>query len=146
MSQLTPALKKISEGKQAAARIYKIIDREPQIKSPQNPTTLKQVEGIIKFENVSFCYPKDKTHQIFKNLSIEFDANKVGLVGESGCGKSTIFQLIMRFYDPDEGRITLDGHDLRTLDLDWLRNLFGYVGQEPVLFATSIRENLRFGN
>lgn len=70
---------------------------------------------------------------------------KSGLVGESGCGKSTILQLIMRFYDPDEGRITLDGHDLRTLELKWLRENIGYVGQEPVLFAASIRENLLFG-
>jgi ATP-binding cassette subfamily B (MDR/TAP) protein 1 len=70
---------------------------------------------------------------------------KSGLVGESGCGKSTILQLVMRFYDPDEGRITLDGHDLRTLELKWLRENIGYVGQEPVLFAASIRENLLFG-
>ena len=74
------------------------------------------------------------------------DQNSVGLVGESGSGKSTIMQLILRFYDPDEGRITLDGVDLKKIDLYWLRNQFGYVGQEPVLFATSIRENLMFGN
>ena len=66
-------------------------------------------------------------------------------MGESGCGKSTIFQLLMRFYDPDEGRITLDGTDLRDLDIYWLREQIGYVGQEPVLFATTLRENLLFG-
>lgn len=77
---------------------------------------------------------------------MQFDINKTGLVGESGCGKSTTLQLIMRFYDPDEGRILLDGHDLRTLDLIWLRQQIGYVGQEPVLFATTIKENLLFGN
>ena len=66
-------------------------------------------------------------------------------MGDSGCGKSTIFQLMMRFYDPTEGRVTLDGVDLRELDVGWLRNQIGYVGQEPVLFATSIRENLLFG-
>jgi ATP-binding cassette, subfamily B (MDR/TAP), member 1 len=67
-------------------------------------------------------------------------------VGESGCGKSTIFQLLMRFYEPDQGRITLDGIDLKELDLYWLRNQIGYVGQEPVLFATTLKENLLFGN
>lgn len=72
--------------------------------------------------------------------------NKTGLVGESGCGKSTTLQLIMRFYDPDSGRVTIDGHDLKTIDLIWLRSQIGYVGQEPVLFATSIKENLLFGN
>jgi ATP-binding cassette subfamily B (MDR/TAP) protein 1 len=83
---------------------------------------------------------------VFDNLTMDFDVNKTGLVGESGCGKSTTLQLIMRFYDPDQGRVTLDGHDLRTLDLIWLRQQIGYVGQEPVLFATSIKENLLFGN
>ncbi len=66
-------------------------------------------------------------------------------MGRSGCGKSTIFQLMMRFYDPDEGRITLDGVDLKKLDLKWLRSQIGYVSQEPLLFATSIRENLLIG-
>jgi ATP-binding cassette, subfamily B (MDR/TAP), member 1 len=82
---------------------------------------------------------------VLNNLSIEFDVNNTALVGESGCGKSTILQLIMRFYDPDEGAILLDGVDLRELDLVWLRNQIGYVGQEPVLFATTIRENLKLG-
>lgn len=76
---------------------------------------------------------------------MEFDSGKNGLVGESGCGKSTVLQLCMRFYDPEIGRVTLDGVDLRELDLIWLRQQFGYVGQEPVLFATSIKENLLFG-
>lgn len=62
-----------------------------------------------------------------------------GIIGKSGSGKSTIFQLIMRFYDPDDGAIYLDGVDLRDLDLDWLRSQIGYVTQEPVLFASSIR-------
>ena len=76
---------------------------------------------------------------------MEINVKNSAFVGESGCGKSTVFQLLMRFYDPDEGRITLDGVDLRDLKLSWLRNLIGYVGQEPVLFATTIRENLLFG-
>ena len=78
-------------------------------------------------------------------MDLVIDSKSVGFVGESGCGKSTIFQWGGRFYDPDEGRITLDGVDLRDLDLFWLRDQIGYVGQEPVLFATSIKENLLFG-
>jgi ATP-binding cassette subfamily B (MDR/TAP) protein 1 len=66
-------------------------------------------------------------------------------MGESGCGKSTILQLMMRFYDPDVGVITLDGVDLKALDLQWLRRQIGYVGQEPALFSSSIKENLLIG-
>lgn len=145
LSQLTPAFKKIAQGQQAAGRIYAIIDRQPLIKNPPNGIIIKDLKGVIKFENVTFSYPKDPSRKVFKNLNLEFDINKTGLVGESGCGKSTTLQLVMRFYDPEEGRVTLDGHDLRTLDLIWLRQQIGYVGQQPVLFATSIKENLLFG-
>lgn len=72
---------------------------------------------------------------MLKNLSLEAEPGlDTAFVGDSGCGKSTIIQLMMRFYDPDEGKITLDGIDLRDYDLHWLRNQIGYVGQEPSLF------------
>jgi ATP-binding cassette, subfamily B (MDR/TAP), member 1 len=77
---------------------------------------------------------------------MRFDLKSSALVGESGCGKSTIAQLLLRFYDPDEGEILIDGRNLREYDLSWLRKEIGYVGQEPVLFATSIRENLLYAN
>ena len=70
---------------------------------------------------------------------MKFDLHSFALMGESGCGKSTILQLILRLYDPDEGTVTLDGHNIRELDLEWYRNLIGYVGQEPVLFSGTIR-------
>jgi len=76
---------------------------------------------------------------------MEINVKNAAFVGESGCGKSTVFQLLMRFYDPDEGSITLDGVNLKDLDLYWLRGQIGYVGQEPVLFATTIKENLLYG-
>lgn len=84
---------------------------------------------MFRFENVTFSYPKDPSHKVLNNLTVEFNPGRNGLVGESGCGKSTTLQLIMRFYDPEEGRITLDGVDLKDLDLIWLREQFGYVGQ-----------------
>lgn len=80
--------------------------------------------------------------KILNAFNLTIDCKQSAIIGKSGFGKSTILQLIMRFYDPDEGSVSLDGIDLRDLDLDWLRNQIGYVGQEPVLFATSIKENL----
>lgn len=70
---------------------------------------------------------------------------KVALVGESGCGKSTTIQLVERFYDPNQGTVKIDGLDVREMTLEYLRENIGYVGQEPVLFATSIRENMLYG-
>lgn len=94
---------------------------------------------------MTFAYPKDRSRNILDQFDLEISSKFSAVVGQSGCGKSTIFQLLMRFYDPDEGRILLDGVDLRDLDLNWLRSQIGYVGQEPVLFATTIKENLLFG-
>lgn len=146
LSQLTPSLKMISEGRVAAFRIFAIIDREPLIRSRENCIIPSTFNGVFRFERVSFAYPKDKSRKILDNFDLEINCRFSAFVGESGCGKSTIFQLLMRFYDPDEGRILLDGVDLRDLDLYWLRSQIGYVGQEPVLFATTIKENLLFGN
>lgn len=142
---LSPSLKKVSEAKVAATRIFKIIDRKSLIRPPEEGIILNPLKGVFKFEAVTFAYPKDKSKIILKDLNIEIGSSFSAFAGESGCGKSTIFQLMMRFYDPDEGRITLDGVDLKDIDLTWLRNQIGYVGQEPVLFATTIRENLLFG-
>lgn len=88
---------------------------------------------------MTFSYPKEKSKKILSHLNLEIDSKTSAFVGESGCGKSTILQLLMRYYDPDEGTITLDGTDLKLLNLEWLRSQIGYVGQEPVLFATTIK-------
>lgn len=81
------------------------------------------------------------------NFNLKIKAGEIiALVGESGCGKSTCIQLMQRFYDPCYGKITLDGHDLTDLDLNWLRDNVMVVHQEPILFTTSIAENIRFGN
>jgi ATP-binding cassette, subfamily B (MDR/TAP), member 1 len=142
LNQLTPSLEKIIEGKEAAARIFSVIDRVPRIRSKPGAIKLDKIDGIIEFVNVSFAYPKDKKTKILQKLNLKIDCGHSAIIGQSGCGKSTTFQLLMRFYDPDEGSILLDGVDIRELDLDWLRSQIGYVGQEPVLFATSIKENL----
>jgi ATP-binding cassette subfamily B (MDR/TAP) protein 1 len=101
----------------------------------------KQVLGTIEFQNVTFSYPTREQVNVFDGFNLKIDAGKtVALVGASGSGKSTAIQLIERFYDPDEGSVTLDGNDLRELNVSWLRKHVGLVSQEPALFATTIRE------
>jgi ATP-binding cassette subfamily B (MDR/TAP) protein 1 len=99
------------------------------IKSKENALKPNTFKGVIKFDHVSFAYPKDKKRNILNNLNLEIDCNNSAFVGESGCGKSTILQLIMRFYDPDQGDVYLDDNNLKDIDINWLREHIGYVGQ-----------------
>ncbi|XWS12191.1 hypothetical protein CRYUN_Cryun37aG0068800 [Craigia yunnanensis] len=136
-----------TQGTVAAGRVFDIIDRVPEI-DPYNPEgrTLSSVRGKIEFKSATFAYPSRPDTTILSSLNLVIQSAKThALVGASGGGKSTIFALIERFYDPDKGTITLDGHDLRTLQVKWLRRQIGMVGQEPVLFATTILENVMMG-
>ncbi|KAL2457360.1 ABC transporter B family member 19 [Forsythia ovata] len=136
-----------AQGTVAASRVFEVIDRIPQI-DPYSPEGRKpsSTRGKIEFKGVSFAYPSRPTAPILQSLNLVIPASKtLALVGVSGGGKSTIFALIERFYDPNQGYITLDGHDLRTLQVKWLRDQIGMVGQEPVLFATTILENVMLG-
>lgn len=100
----------------------------------------------MEFENVEFNYPSRKDIRILDKLCLRIRPGQtVALVGTSGCGKSTCVQLIQRFYDVLEGSVKIDGRDVRNLNLNWLRSQLGVVNQEPVLFGTSIIENIRFG-
>ena len=104
------------------------------------------VEGKVEFRDVTFTYPSRPDVVVLENFSVEANVGKtLALVGPSGCGKSTSVQLIQRFYDVNEGVVLLDGNDLRDLNLQWLRRNIGVVSQEPVLFATTISENIRYG-
>ena len=131
----------------AAAKLYETIDRVPAIDSADEGG-LKPSEciGEIALENVKFNYPSRPNVPILKGLSITFQAGKTAaLVGASGSGKSTIISLVERFYDPSEGVVRLDGHDVRDLNVKWLRSQIGLVSQEPTLFATTIRDNVEHG-
>ena len=129
----------------AAERIFEILDRNPSIPL-QEGQTLKQVQGRIQFEDIRFSYPTrpDVVALSQVNLSIE-PGEIVALVGPSGGGKSTIVNLLTRFYDPTSGRVCLDGQPLTDLDASWLRDQIGIVPQEPMLFSTSIGENIAYG-
>jgi subfamily B ATP-binding cassette protein MsbA len=125
-------------------RVFEILDTNPDIQDAPNAETLTPARGQISFENVSFTY--DGEDPVLKNISLDVHAGEIlALVGPSGAGKSTIFNLIPRFYDPTEGLIRLDGHDLRSVTQHSLREQIGIVPQETILFGGTIRENILYG-
>lgn len=147
LAMLAPEMQAIGKGQAAAAKLWATIDRIPAIDS-SDPTGLKpeKVVGEIRFEDVQFHYPSRPNVPILKGLTADFAAGKTSaLVGASGSGKSTVIQLIERFYDPINGRVTLDGVDIRELNIKWMRQQIGFVQQEPVLFATTVRGNVEHG-
>ncbi|CAI9106393.1 OLC1v1005538C2 [Oldenlandia corymbosa var. corymbosa] len=136
-----------SKGRSGASSIFTILDQKSKIDSSENTgTILDNVKGDLEFQHVSFRYPSRPDIEIFKDLCLTVESGKiVALVGESGCGKSTVISLLQRFYDPDSGEITLDGVGLRRLNLKWLRSQMGLVSQEPILFNGTIRTNIAYG-
>ncbi|XP_071394235.1 bile salt export pump isoform X1 [Centroberyx affinis] len=147
LGQASPCLEAFASGRAAAKTIFDTINREPEIDCfSEEGHKLDKVKGDIEFHNVTFNYPSRPDVKILNNLSMLIKAGQTtAFVGPSGSGKSTTVQLIQRFYNPKEGMVTLDGHDIRSLNIQWLRSLIGVVEQEPVLFATTIAENIRFG-
>ncbi|XP_034429802.1 bile salt export pump isoform X2 [Hippoglossus hippoglossus] len=147
LGQASSCLQAFASGRAAAKTIFDTIEREPKIDCfSDEGHKLDKVKGDIEFHNVTFFYPSRPEVKILNNLSMQVkEGETTAFVGPSGSGKSTAIQLIQRFYDPDEGMVTLDGHDIRTLNIKWVRSLIGIVEQEPVLFATTIAENIRFG-
>ncbi|KAG2676655.1 hypothetical protein I3843_12G065200 [Carya illinoinensis] len=142
-----PDITAFVRAKTAAYPIFEMIERDTMSKtSSKTGQKLGRLEGHIQFKNVSFSYPSRQDVVIFNNLCLDIPPGKVlALVGGSGSGKSTVISLIERFYEPLSGEILLDGHDIRGLDLKWLRQQIGLVNQEPALFATTIRENILYG-
>ncbi len=133
------------KGLGAAERVFELTDRVAAM-----PTTggrrLEHVEGRVGFHSVHFAYPSRAEVPVLRGVDLTVRPGEVvALVGPSGAGKSTVGSLLVRLYDPTAGRITLDGVDLRELDPGWLRRLVGVVSQEPVLFSTSIADNVRYG-
>ena len=110
------------------------------------PQTQGELVGGIDVRNVQFVYPSRPKAQVLQGLSVSVKPGQtLALVGPSGCGKSTVVSLIERFYDILSGSLTLDGNDVRDLNIRWLRSQIGIVSQEPVLFGSSIADNIRYG-
>ncbi len=134
----------IQMGLAAATRFYRLIDEKQTIVDKPNAIDLQNVKGNIKLEDVTFRYLDDKI--TLDKVNIEVEAGKtIALVGHSGGGKSTTMSMILRFYDPESGRVTIDGHDIRDLTLKSVRKSMSVVNQEVMLFDDTILENLRYG-
>ncbi|XP_043545736.1 ATP-dependent translocase ABCB1-like isoform X2 [Chiloscyllium plagiosum] len=147
IGQTAPYIEAFSNARGAAYEIYKILDEKSAIDGfSEEGYRPDQIKGTVEFKNVHFNYPSRPDVKILRGLNLKINSGQtVALVGSSGCGKSTTIQLLQRFYDLQEGSITVDGHDIRSLNIRHFRKFIGVVSQEPVLFATTIAENIRFG-
>lgn len=141
LGNIIPALALAAAG---GERIFEILDFQSEVRDAPDAIPLPPVQGHVRFEHVSFAYFGRRP--VLRDVSFEAEPGRViALLGATGSGKSTIINLIPRFYDPTAGRITVDGHDLRRVTLGSLRDQIGIVLQESTLFATTVRENILFG-
>jgi subfamily B ATP-binding cassette protein MsbA len=144
MRKLSPLNNTIQEGLAAAVRMFDILDTESDIKDRHDAVELKPGRHAVVFNNVSFKYEQQ---MVLKNINLEVRSGKViALVGMSGGGKTTLANLVPRFYDVTEGTILVDGHDIRDLTVSSLRSQIGIVTQDPILFNDTIRNNIAYGN
>ncbi len=128
----------------AGERIFHLLDLQPDVQDRADAYELPPVRGQVRFDHVSFSY--DGVHPILSDVSLEAQpGDRIALVGRTGAGKSTVIRLLMRFYDVQQGSITVDGHDVRAVTQKSLRRQMGLVLQEPFLFAGTIKENIAFG-
>src|SRR5438309_2776607 len=133
------------EGATAGAkRCFEVLDRQDDVVDSQNAIAISSAQGAIAFNSVSFGYGEDRI--VLRDINLRIDPNQiVGLVGGTGAGKSTLFSLVPRFYDPTTGSITLDGRDLREITKRTLRAQIAIVLQDTLLFSTTVRENIAYG-
>jgi ATP-binding cassette subfamily B multidrug efflux pump len=144
-AQLGMIITQMSQASASSTRIFEILDVENELEDKQDAITLPEVEGSVKFENVTFRY-FNSGDPVLQDVDIDIKPGEtVALLGATGSGKSTIINLLPRFYDPSSGSITIDGYDLRDIKIESLRTQIGIVLQETTLFAGTIRENIAFG-
>jgi len=146
LNQLNHVNNMVQQGLASGERIFELLDSTPAIQDPAEPVRLHRPQGAIELQRVSLQYPGTEDHALRDvNLAIA-PREKIGIVGPTGGGKTSVVSLITRFYDCTGGRVLIDGIDIRHLRQSDLRKLIGIVFQEPYLFNTTIEENIRFGN
>jgi ATP-binding cassette subfamily B multidrug efflux pump len=145
LAQFGFIITQLGQASASAERIFEILDARSEITEQPDAVALPPVQGRVAFEDVTFRY-FNSSEPVLKNVSFVAEPGQtIALLGATGSGKTTIINLIPRFYDPSEGRVTIDGHDLRQVTLDSLRSQIGIVLQETTLFSGTIRENIAFG-
>ncbi|KAG9158066.1 hypothetical protein Leryth_000230 [Lithospermum erythrorhizon] len=147
LTHAAPDMQVFNQAKAAGAEVFEVVNRKPKIDSDSKEKTFDMVDGKIDIVGVHFSYPSRPESLILDGFSLSIPAGKVvALVGSSGCGKSTIISLVTRFYDPTKGQILLDNHDIKDLDLKFLRKNIGLVSQEPSVFSGTIEDNIKVGD
>ncbi|XP_074310741.1 ABC transporter B family member 21-like [Silene latifolia] len=147
LGQTSPSISAFAAGQAAAYKMFETINRKADI-DPYDPSgkILDDIHGDIELRDIYFSYPARPDEQIFRGFSLSIESGTtVALVGQSGSGKSTVISLIERFYDPHAGEVLVDGINIKEYQLRWLRQKIGLVSQEPVLFGSSIRDNIGYG-
>ncbi|KAK4749755.1 hypothetical protein SAY87_027204 [Trapa incisa] len=147
LGQASPCMTAFAAGRAAAYKMFEAIERKPEIDSGDpKGKIMEDIRGDIELKNVSFSYPARPEQQIFSGFSLYIShGSTAALVGQSGSGKSTVISLIERFYDPQSGEVLIDGVNLKEFQLKWIRSKIGLVSQEPVLFTSTIMDNIAYG-
>ncbi|WP_294464086.1 ABC transporter ATP-binding protein [uncultured Ruminococcus sp.] len=144
-NEVTGVLTQLQTAIAAAGRVFEVLEAENEVPDSPDSPRISECKGNVKIENVSFSYKKEKP--LIRNFSLDVKSgSKVAIVGPTGCGKTTFINLLMRFYETDSGKISIDGVDIKSLSRDNLRRQFGMVLQDSWLFCGTIMENLRYGN
>lgn len=144
LQTITKNINNLQSSVAGVERVFQILDHEPEVGESDDPVPLSKTRGNIEFRNVSFSYNRE-TPVLQKISFTVYPGDRVGVIGSTGAGKSSLISLLMRFYDSTGGEILLDGVDIRRYRLKDYRNQFSMVLQEPVLFSTSVAENIRYG-
>ena len=144
LQTITQKIADLQTGFVSAERVFSVLDEPPEVIEKPHAKVLQRAQGSVIFDQVSFGY--DSHRSVLKNVSFQIEpGTSVGIVGQTGTGKTTLVSLLVRFYDPQEGRIFLDGVDIRDYKVADLRDQFGFVLQESVLFSATIAENIAYG-